>query len=80
MDMQSRIRQLFRASIDTKQQAMDVLAPHIEQASQIMVNALLNEGKMLSCGNGGSAGDAQHFPRSCSTASSASARACRRSH
>src|SRR3546814_20224635 len=40
---------------------MDVLAPHIEQASQVMVNALLNEGKMLSCGNGGSAGDAQHF-------------------
>ena len=33
MDMQSRIRQLFQASIDTKQQAMDVLAQHIEQAS-----------------------------------------------
>ena len=61
MDMQSRIRQLFQASIDTKQQAMDVLAPHIEQASQVMVNALLTERKMLSCGNGGSAGDAQHF-------------------
>ena len=61
MDMQSRIRQLFQASIDTKQQAMEVLAPHIELASQVMVNALLNEGKMLSCGNGGSAGDAQHF-------------------
>jgi len=53
MDMQSRIRQLFQASIDTKQQAMDVLAPYIEQASQVMVNALLNEGKMLACGNGG---------------------------
>jgi hypothetical protein len=63
MDMQSRIRQLFQASIDTKQQAMDVLAPHIEQASLVMVNALLNEGKMLACGNGGSAGDAQHFFR-----------------
>ena len=61
MDMQSRIRRLFQASIDTKQQAMEVLAPFIEQASQVMVNALLNEGKMLSCGNGGSAGDAQHF-------------------
>jgi D-sedoheptulose 7-phosphate isomerase len=61
MDMQSRIRQLFQASIDTKQQAMEVLAPYIEQASQVMVNALLNEGKMLACGNGGSAGDAQHF-------------------
>lgn len=61
MDMQSRIRRLFQASIETKQQAMDILAPHIEQASLVMVNALLNEGKMLACGNGGSAGDAQHF-------------------
>ena len=41
MDMQSRIRQLFQASIDTKQQAMVVLAPHIELASQVMVNALI---------------------------------------
>ena len=61
MDMQSRIRQLFHASIETKQQATEVLIPHIEQASMVMVNALLNEGKILSCGNGGSAGDAQHF-------------------
>ncbi|EGH09174.1 phosphoheptose isomerase, partial [Pseudomonas savastanoi pv. glycinea str. race 4] len=61
MDMQSRIRRLFQASIETKQQSMEVLAPYIEQASQVMVNALLNEGKMLACGNGGSAGDAQHF-------------------
>lgn len=76
MDMQSRIRRLFEASIETKQQAMDILAPHIEQASLVMVNALLNEGKMLACGNGGSAGDAQHFHRSCSTASSASVPAC----
>jgi D-sedoheptulose 7-phosphate isomerase len=61
MDMQSRIRRLFQASIDTKQQSMEVLAPHIEQASQIMVHAMLSEGKVLACGNGGSAGDAQHF-------------------
>lgn len=61
MDMQSRIRRLFQASIDTKQQAMDALAPHIELGSQVMVNAMLSEGKVLACGNGGSAGDAQHF-------------------
>ncbi|WP_313515110.1 phosphoheptose isomerase [Pseudomonas sp.] len=61
MDMQSRIRQHFQASIETKQQAMEVLIPCIEQASQAMVQALLNEGKILTCGNGGSAGDAQHF-------------------
>ncbi|WP_457589872.1 SIS domain-containing protein, partial [Leclercia adecarboxylata] len=61
MDMQTRIRQLFQDSIETKQQAMEVLAPSIEQAGQAMVNALLSEGKILTCGNGGSAGDAQHF-------------------
>ena len=61
MDMQSRIRQMFQASIDTKQQAMEVLVPFIEHASQVMVHSLLNEGKILTCGNGGSAGDAQHF-------------------
>lgn len=61
MDMQSRILQLFQASIDTKQRAMEVLAPVLEQAGQVIVDALLNERKILSCGNGGSAGDAQHF-------------------
>lgn len=61
MDMQSRIRQMFQASIDTKQQAMEVLVPFIEHASQLMVHSLLNEGKILACGNGGSAGDSQHF-------------------
>lgn len=77
MDMQARIRHLFQASIETKQQAMEVLIPFIEQGSQAMVQALLSEGKILSCGNGGSAGDASTFLPSCSTASSASARACR---
>jgi D-sedoheptulose 7-phosphate isomerase len=47
MDMQTRIRQLFQASIETKQQAMEILAPSIEQAGQAMVNALLSEGKIL---------------------------------
>src|SRR5574344_2074006 len=61
IDMQSRIRQLFQASIESKEQAMQVLPPYLEQASFLMVNALLNEGKILCCGNGGSAGDAQHF-------------------
>ena len=61
MEMQTRIRQLFQSSIETKQQALDVLPPSIANASLLMVNALLNEGKILSCGNGGSAGDAQHF-------------------
>jgi D-sedoheptulose 7-phosphate isomerase len=61
MDMHARIRQLFQASIDTKLVAMQELVPSIEQAGQVMVQALLSEGKILACGNGGSAGDAQHF-------------------
>ncbi|MBS7326947.1 MAG: phosphoheptose isomerase [Thiopseudomonas sp.] len=59
--MQNRIQQMFQASIETKQQAALTLPGVIEQASQSMVNCLLNDGKILSCGNGGSAGDAQHF-------------------
>jgi len=61
MDNQHRIRQLFTDSIETKTRSMDVLGPSIEQASQLMVNSLLSEGKILACGNGGSAGDSQHF-------------------
>ena len=61
MELHSRIRQLFQASLETKQLAMEALPNSIADAGQLMVNALLNEGKILSCGNGGSAGDAQHF-------------------
>ena len=59
--MQNRIQQMFKASIETKQKALDVLPEAIEQASSLMVNSLLNDGKILACGNGGSAGDSQHF-------------------
>ncbi|HZJ93826.1 MAG TPA: phosphoheptose isomerase [Thiopseudomonas sp.] len=59
--MQSRIKHMFQASIETKQQALTVLPQAIENASLMMVSSLLNEGKLLACGNGGSAGDAQHF-------------------
>ena len=52
---------MFQASIETKQNSLTVLPPAIESASLMMVSSLLNEGKILACGNGGSAGDAQHF-------------------
>lgn len=55
------VQQSFAASIETKQHAMEQLADPITQAAGVMVNTLLNNGKILSCGNGGSAGDAQHF-------------------
>ena len=59
--MQPRIQHMFQASIETKQHSLTALPPAIENASLMMVSSLLNEGKILACGNGGSAGDAQHF-------------------
>ncbi len=61
MDLQDRILGHFVASIETKQQAASELVGPIQLAGDCMVNSLLQEGKILSCGNGGSAGDAQHF-------------------
>ncbi len=61
MNYQERVKQHFTASIDTKMQAMEALTPYITDAADCMVQALLSEKKILSCGNGGSAGDAQHF-------------------
>lgn len=61
MDPVTRVREHFAESIATKQDAVDVISESIAAAGQIMADSLLNEGKILSCGNGGSAGDAQHF-------------------
>lgn len=61
MNLQQRIEQHFLASIATKQQALAVLPARIANAAQLMLACLQQGGKILSCGNGGSAGDAQHF-------------------
>lgn len=56
-----RVRDHFAASIDTKTRATALLVEPIVAAADLMVRCLLADGKILSCGNGGSAGDAQHF-------------------
>ena len=61
MDLIERISQHFRDSAQTKLDAMELLAAPISDAVQTMVACLVNDGKILACGNGGSAGDAQHF-------------------
>lgn len=61
MEPHERITQHFHESIRTKQMAMDKLAPAILAGAEIMARCLQSEGKILSCGNGGSAADAQHF-------------------
>ena len=52
---------LFNDSIQTKIEALPLLTQPIERAAELIVTRLLEGGKMLCCGNGGSAADAQHF-------------------
>jgi phosphoheptose isomerase len=58
--MSSRVRSHFEQSIAVKQASM-TLVPAIERAGAIMIECLERGGKVLTCGNGGSAADAQHF-------------------
>ncbi|WP_299733062.1 phosphoheptose isomerase [uncultured Endozoicomonas sp.] len=59
--MHERITQHFSDSIDAKIRSADALPPVIAEAAEMMVQSLLSEGKVMACGNGGAAGDAQHF-------------------
>jgi D-sedoheptulose 7-phosphate isomerase len=61
MDLISRIGQHFQDSAQTKLDALELLADPIARAAELMVGSLLGNGKILACGNGGSAADAQHF-------------------
>ena len=56
-----RIKQHFTDSINTKTEALNYLPNSIAAAGTIMAQALLAGNKIMSCGNGGSAGDSQHF-------------------
>jgi D-sedoheptulose 7-phosphate isomerase len=56
-----RIQQQFLDSAETKQQAMAFMAALIEQAVRLMTDSLKSGGKIMACGNGGSAADSQHF-------------------
>ena len=61
MALQDRIHGHFLASAQLKLDAAEALAPVIEAAAQAIVQCLTQGGKVLACGNGGSAADAQHF-------------------
>lgn len=61
MDPISHIKQHFNDSIQTKMSAVEIIVDPIAQAAELMTQCLLNGHKILSCGNGGSAADAQHF-------------------
>ncbi|MEN9313700.1 MAG: hypothetical protein RIS35_93 [Pseudomonadota bacterium] len=61
MSLIPRIARHFEESARLKLAAAESLAAPIERAVELMVMALSNDRKLLACGNGGSAGDAQHF-------------------
>jgi D-sedoheptulose 7-phosphate isomerase len=61
MDLVARVRQLFEESIATKVEAAALLPPAIARAAGLITRQLLAGRKVLACGNGGSAADAQHF-------------------
>jgi DnaA initiator-associating protein len=61
MDFIQRVKDHFSESIQTKINAVDLLADEIVRAGKMMADSLLDGRKILLCGNGGSAADAQHF-------------------
>lgn len=61
--MSEKIKRLISSSINTKKQILENadLIGAIEEAVELIVNAYKNGNKVLFCGNGGSAADAQHL-------------------
>jgi D-sedoheptulose 7-phosphate isomerase len=59
--LEQRIQQQFFDSADLKYAAAEILAKPIADAVSAVVGCITGGGKVLACGNGGSASDAQHF-------------------
>ena len=59
--LQERVAAHFEESIRAKEEAAKVLAEPAAHTAEMMLECLMNDGKILICGNGGSAADAQHF-------------------
>jgi D-sedoheptulose 7-phosphate isomerase len=60
-NLERRVKKHFSDSIETKQKAAETMSEDIVRAINLMHQALASEKKILACGNGGSAADAQHF-------------------
>jgi D-sedoheptulose 7-phosphate isomerase len=56
-----RVREHFAESARLKAEAAELLSPEIARAGEVLIECLLADGKILACGNGGSAADSQHF-------------------
>jgi D-sedoheptulose 7-phosphate isomerase len=61
--MNEKIKNIIASSIDTKRQIMENerMIQTLEDCSNVITTAFKNGNKVLFCGNGGSAADAQHL-------------------
>src|SRR4051812_29988638 len=55
------VRGLFRRSIELKQKLIADYADQVVAMADVCIDSLCDGGKLLLCGNGGSAADAQHL-------------------
>ncbi len=60
-NMSDRAMKIFQDSVDTKLVAMQILPDSVARAATMISECLTRGNKVMSCGNGGSAADAQHF-------------------
>ncbi|HEX9124037.1 MAG TPA: SIS domain-containing protein [Actinomycetota bacterium] len=56
-----RIRAYLQETSDAARRTAETCAPDVAASAELLVNALLDGGKILLCGNGGSAADSQHL-------------------
>ena len=61
MNLEEQVKQNFSESIQVKMDSLQHIQAPIARAGGVLVQRLLDGAKILSCGNGGSAADAQHF-------------------
>ena len=61
VDIKKRIIKHFQDSVELKLRVMAELSDPIAEGAQVFFDCVANDGKVLVCGNGGSAADAQHF-------------------
>jgi D-sedoheptulose 7-phosphate isomerase len=61
VELSEKVKHSFAASIEFKLEQAEVLSDKIAEASNLLVNSLLHEGKIFICGNGGSAANCLHF-------------------
>lgn len=61
MDLTPKLIAHFEDNIQATQRSMETLSEPLRQAIELCFGSVTNNGKILACGNGGSAADAQHF-------------------